>query len=357
MGLRRKKRSVKRQIELHAIKNRDAIAEMQKIKAVGGFQSFMPYDCINWKWETDKPHILYAIDRYGWAFWNIARNVMPNLQRYENYEVPFLSVAEGGDCDVAICFWWQSILRLKDKIKAGKWLMGLYDHFTWKENNATWKPANSTFLEALKVCDGIFVSNEMLMKEVSELTDKPIYLCEDGVDTKLFTVQDRNPDRIFKVGWTGNSLSGNGAIKGLDVIKAACNKVTKAKIATMFLDRKGFDTKDFIPHDEMPNAFYKAIDAYLCASVAEGTPNPLLESLACGVPVITTRVGLVDKFARCPGVIVAKRTPEAFARAIERMAKRDRVEIAKACRKAVEPFDWKIKSENFARMIEDQLAR
>ena len=37
--------------------------------------------------------------------------------------------------------------------------------------------------------------------------------------------------------------------------------------------------------------FYHGIDYYICASWNEGTPNPALEAGACGVPVITTRVG------------------------------------------------------------------
>ena len=37
--------------------------------------------------------------------------------------------------------------------------------------------------------------------------------------------------------------------------------------------------------------FYRSIDFYLCASWNEGTPNPGLEAGACGVPVVSTRVG------------------------------------------------------------------
>src|SRR3990167_2316227 len=37
--------------------------------------------------------------------------------------------------------------------------------------------------------------------------------------------------------------------------------------------------------------FYEALDFYVCTSFHEGTPNPALEAAACGVPIITTRVG------------------------------------------------------------------
>lgn len=49
-----------------------------------------------------------------------------------------------------------------------------------------------------------------------------------------------------------------------------------------------------IPHYRMPQ-FYSKIDCYICASLHEGTPNPVLEAMACGVPVITTNVGVVEE--------------------------------------------------------------
>ena len=49
-----------------------------------------------------------------------------------------------------------------------------------------------------------------------------------------------------------------------------------------------------IPHDEMVD-YYSKIDLYICMSKIEGTPNPVLESMACGVPIITTDVGIVKE--------------------------------------------------------------
>ncbi len=44
--------------------------------------------------------------------------------------------------------------------------------------------------------------------------------------------------------------------------------------------------------------FYRSIDIYLCASRSEGTPNPCLEAAACGVPLVTTRVGNMPELVR-----------------------------------------------------------
>ena len=44
----------------------------------------------------------------------------------------------------------------------------------------------------------------------------------------------------------------------------------------------------------MPD-YYNSNDLYVCASKEEGTPNPVLESMASGVPVISTNVGIVSE--------------------------------------------------------------
>ena len=51
-----------------------------------------------------------------------------------------------------------------------------------------------------------------------------------------------------------------------------------------------------IPHSEMPK-YYEKIDLYVCVSKIEGTPNPILECMACGVPFISTKVGIVPEVA------------------------------------------------------------
>ena len=64
-------------------------------------------------------------------------------------------------------------------------------------------------------------------------------------------------------------------------------------------------------------AFYTTLDVYLCASIFEGTPNPVLEAMASGVPVVSTDVGIV-RYSFGPGQaeFIVERRPEAFARAI-----------------------------------------
>jgi glycosyltransferase involved in cell wall biosynthesis len=93
------------------------------------------------------------------------------------------------------------------------------------------------------------------------------------------------------------------------------------------------------PHAELP-ALYGAADASVLASSREGWANVLLESMACGTPVVASNiwgnpevVGTLDA-----GVIAEANTPDGIAAAVRRLfaAGRDRA----ATRAYAEGFSW-----------------
>lgn len=85
---------------------------------------------------------------------------------------------------------------------------------------------------------------------------------------------------------------------------------------------------------------YAACDAIVLASDREGTPNVLLESMACGTPVVAMAVGGVPEIVTEPaaGRVVATRTPEALATAIAGLL--DAPRDAARTRAFAERFDW-----------------
>lgn len=86
--------------------------------------------------------------------------------------------------------------------------------------------------------------------------------------------------------------------------------------------------------------WYSAADALVLCSSREGWPNVLLEAMACGTPVVATRVGGVEEIVARPvaGRLMDQRSPTALVAALR--------DLFSACpeRQAVrcyaESFDW-----------------
>ena len=62
------------------------------------------------------------------------------------------------------------------------------------------------------------------------------------------------------------------------------------------------DAGTWIPWDEMPQ-YYNGIETYVCTSLIEGGPAPVLEALSCGCKaVLPIGVGMMDELPEMPGV-------------------------------------------------------
>lgn len=78
------------------------------------------------------------------------------------------------------------------------------------------------------------------------------------------------------------------------------------------------------PYEEIPE-YLSAADLSILASYREGCPNAVLESLACGTPVVATDVGAVKDILPAPqcGEIVPLKNQEALEKAIAGVLEKD----------------------------------
>jgi glycosyltransferase involved in cell wall biosynthesis len=104
------------------------------------------------------------------------------------------------------------------------------------------------------------------------------------------------------------------------------------------------------PHVELPG-LYGAADASVLASSREGWANVLLESMACGTPVVASDIFGNPEVVRAAaaGVIYQPNTPDAIAAAVRRLfaALPDRA----ATRAYAEPFSWDETTEGQLRLF------
>ncbi|MDB5952794.1 MAG: glycosyltransferase family 4 protein [Massilia sp.] len=103
--------------------------------------------------------------------------------------------------------------------------------------------------------------------------------------------------------------------------------------------------------------YYNAADAMVLASSREGWANVLLESMACGTPVVASRVYGTPEVVAAPeaGVLMAERTPQGVADAVN--ALRANYPDRLATRRYAEGFSWDDTTAGQLRLFEDILNR
>ncbi len=94
-----------------------------------------------------------------------------------------------------------------------------------------------------------------------------------------------------------------------------------------------------VPHGRLPE-YYSAVDALVLASSREGWANVLLEAMACGTPVIATRVWGTPEVVQSSsaGVLMEERSPGALVKAVNTLF--DDYPDHSLTRKYAERFSW-----------------
>lgn len=165
-----------------------------------------------------------------------------------------------------------------------------------------------------------------------------IIVTPNGVDLDLFSPGDRDHSR--------RSLALNGTVllsignlvpeKGHDLVIKALAHIEHAQLVIVgagpareplraLSERIGVADRirwvEYVPQRELPN-YYTAADATVLASTREGMPNVLLESMACGTPVIASNVGGVAEIVAAPeaGKLLPERSPDAIVAAWRELA-------------------------------------
>lgn len=350
------------------------------------------------KEKTPKKKIALLIDRPGWALDNIASQIIKNLSDEFEFKKIYqdaidclaavLLLAE--DCDL-IHFLWRPLptgihdgytrdfirgLCMSEEEFKERYILpkvisvGVYDHFflDGPDKAITLK----LFSDKTSIVDCYTVSSERLYDiycEDLEIVKKPGAVVQDGVDCSVFYPRslerfEKYEGRTIRIGWVGNSkwIIGQSELDDLKGIH------TIIKPAIKELREEGYDieliTSDrndkMIPHQEMPK-FYESIDIYACASLCEGTPNPVLEAMACGVPVVSTDVGIVPEVFgnKQKQYILPKRDKDCFKKLLRQLLDNLEELNVLSCenREQIKNWDWALMSEKFRAYFKHELKK
>ncbi len=237
----------------------------------------------------------------------------------------------------------------------------VYDHLHLEPQHHAWRARAFWFGDAYSVSSGVLRD---IYRGIDAFPD-PAAVLPDGTDTALFRPEglDRlTEDRPLRVGWVGNSNWGNDPardVKGVHTVLTPALEALRAEglqIETNFAD-SSVRRRD---RQEMAQ-YYGGIDVLVCASEFEGTPNPVLEALASGVPIVSTRVGIVPEALgpRQSEFILPERSPRAMADALRRLA-RDRALLAVLSAENVArapAWDWAETTRGWPAFWEGAMAR
>jgi glycosyltransferase involved in cell wall biosynthesis len=181
----------------------------------------------------------------------------------------------------------------------------------------------------------------------------PIEVVANGVDTDRFTPEGPTSDRIDHDGpvvlFVGRLVEGK---RPQDAVKAV-SRLPADLDARLYvvgdgpmrpaLEAMADDRVEFLgqlPYDEMP-AVYRAGDALVLPSRAEGLPRTVLEAFASGVPVVSSHLEHTAPVVQQAGETVPVGDVEGYRAALEQVH-RNRDRLGEQGRAAVlESYQWR----------------
>jgi len=289
----------------------------------------------------DSPiRVLIFYDEKGWAWWHRARQIKNNISKDIQVEMAKIGTSfDHHQYDFLLLFD-HYLLPNIGKVPSEKIIIG--------------NSCPPILTESIKVvmenkCAGGVVNNLAGYQKTLEYTDK-YFCCQNGVDERLFHPAEKKVKELIAC-WVGNSKSiGN---KGLELIEQACQlSGVRLRIVDAADKEQGVEAN---PQEWVRDQLYHKSSVYICASEFEGTPNPALEAMACGLPVISTRVGnMVELINDGYNGFLVERSPEAIAAALQKMRKTDFHAMGKNARASIENgWTWVQQVVKYENMFRD----
>jgi glycosyltransferase involved in cell wall biosynthesis len=320
--------------------------------------------------ERRRAKLLVIADVRGWAFDSIARGLKQTIgdafeidiiygRDFRNIADLAVRLSESGGYDFIHFLWREwffellsvSILQKELHLEAGVCeafekttasviTSSIYDHLYLTDYDVRLRR------NLLRYLDGYSTSSKRLEQIYRiKYETSPTMTIQDAVDTALFSPNSvPKPRNKPRIGWAGNSAW----YKGKDNDPKGVHSILIPAIEILRQAGVDFDliiadrNLKFRPKEEMPE-YYRSIDIYVCCSESEGTPNTILEAMSCGLPIVSTDVGIVpEAFGEKQKEFIVDRSPEAVANGLNKLIASHnlRLSLGKENRSNIANWSW-----------------
>jgi glycosyltransferase involved in cell wall biosynthesis len=213
-------------------------------------------------------------------------------------------------------------------------------------------------LPTASTCDVIQVESEEWLGYVQSRTKTPVFLAHQAINPQQFIPnrKRRRPGKPFQIGTFGFARELKDR-KRIDILLGSLSILNGKNypfelvvqgphwnILQEPFAQKGIKVKNLgylSPNQALKS--YRLLDLYVCSSDVEGGPLPVLEALASGVPVVSTRVGVaMEALAMGGGILVDKGDSKQLASAIASIMDNSTLyqQLANEAVQVSEKFSW-----------------
>ncbi|WP_053972488.1 glycosyltransferase family 4 protein [Mangrovimonas sp. ST2L15] len=201
---------------------------------------------------------------------------------------------------------------------------------------------------------------------IRQKTNTPIFLASLGINIESFKGRKINlyhGEGVFKIGMMG-SYPGKYNRKRLDVAFDVLSElIKKNENVELILQGNGWENLYEVMEslnikythfrqtsDKNAHKFFEKIHLYLCTSDYEGGPLPVLEAMACGIPVVSTDVGMASvALSKGGGILCPRGNIKVITKSILILKNNNKqyLDYANQTKLLIKSFDWKQQKNSY----------